>query len=61
MTKRYFRDSPLPLRKDDLVLLGLILLLLGEESDDTELLLLLGVLFASGNPRIESLFSGKFL
>ncbi len=55
MTKRYFHDtstSPLSqlfssFKKDDLVLLGVFLFLLGEGCDDKELLVILGALFFS--------------
>ncbi len=54
MTKRYFSEpskglsdilSSVP--KDDLVLLGLILFLIGDGCEDKELLLILGFLFLS--------------
>lgn len=55
MTKRYFSEpkSGLPellssIKKDDLVLLGLILFLIGDGCEDKELLLALGFLFVSG-------------
>ncbi len=55
MTKRYFSEKPnlnLPdllknAKKDDLILLGLILFLIGDGCEDKELLLMLGFLFVS--------------
>lgn len=55
MTKRYFSepisglsDILSSVKKDDLVLLGLILFLIGDGCEDKELLLVLGFLFVSG-------------
>lgn len=55
MTKRYFREPAKGLsellasfQKDDLVLLGLILFLIGDGCEDKELLLILAYLFVSG-------------
>lgn len=55
MTKRYFSEPSKGLsdilssvKKDDLVLLGLILFLIGDGCEDKELLLVLGFLFVSG-------------
>lgn len=55
MTKRYFSEPADGLisilssvKKDDLVLLGLILFLIGDGCEDKELLLVLGFLFVSG-------------
>lgn len=75
MTKRYFHDagaSPFSqlfssLKKDDLVLLGLFLFLIGEGCDDKELLVMLGVLFFSDKrssdkgivSQLESFFNKK--
>ncbi len=55
MTKRYFSERSYPaffdilkgIEKDDLVLLGLILLLIGDGCEDKELLLILGFLYIS--------------
>ena len=62
MTKRYFNESPeknqkeplknFPdifkgMKKDDLLIIGIILILLGDGCEDKELLLLLGFLFVS--------------
>ena len=61
MTKRYFSESPsspdsLPgnikgflsgLKKDDLIIIGIVLILLGEGCRDKELLIMLGFLFVS--------------
>ena len=62
MTKRYFSESPSPsyppspsnfndiissFKKDDLLILGIVLILLGEGCRDKELLLTLGFLFVS--------------
>ncbi len=55
MTKRYFSESPkfnLPdflktYKKDDLILLGLILFLIGDGCEDKELLFMLGFLFVT--------------
>ncbi len=55
MTKRYFSEkNNLPLsdllknaKKDDLILLGIILFLIGDGCEDKELLLMLGFLFVS--------------
>lgn len=65
MTKRYFSES-IPkgspnkdlsdilsgLKKDDLIILGIVLILLGEGCRDKELLLMLGFLFISDKPGI---------
>ena len=55
MTKRYFSEREklsLPdflrnAKKDDLILLGLILFLIGDGCEDKELLLMLGFLFVA--------------
>lgn len=55
MTKRYFSERTSPaffdilkgIEKDDLVLLGLILFLIGDGCEDKELLLILGFLYIS--------------
>ena len=61
MTKRYFSENPsspnnLPenitdflsgLKKDDLIIIGIVLILLGEGCRDKELLIMLGFLFVS--------------
>ena len=62
MTKRYFNESPEKnqkeplknspdifkgMKKDDLLIIGIILILLGDGCEDKELLLLLGFLFVS--------------
>lgn len=63
MTKRFFSETPyqksspgLPesfnqilsqFKKDDLLLIGIILILLGDGCDDKELLIILGLLFIS--------------
>lgn len=55
MTKRYFSEKPkldLPdflknAKKDDLILLGLILFLIGDGCEDKELLFMLGFLFVT--------------
>ena len=59
MTKRYFNESspkePIKnfsdifkgMKKDDLLILGIILILIGDGCEDKELLLMLGFLFVS--------------
>ncbi|MDO5478045.1 MAG: hypothetical protein Q4G23_02655 [Clostridia bacterium] len=68
MTKRYFSESSPSsspnnpdknlndilsgLKKDDLIILGIVLILLGEGCRDKELLITLGFLFLSDKPGI---------
>ncbi|MBR6720330.1 MAG: hypothetical protein IKL74_05410 [Clostridia bacterium] len=71
MTKRYFSEGTSQpassigknlndilsgLKKDDLIILGIVLILLGEGCEDKELLLMLGFLFISDKPFFEKTF-----
>ena len=73
MTKRFFSDTSLKnnssvfqenlfsafshLKNDDLILIGIILILLGDGCEDKELLIILGLLFISDKISLPDKFS----
>ena len=67
MTKRYFTESKkdvMPsffsnLKKDDLILIGIILILLGDGCEDKELIIMLALLFISDKTNITDKLFGN--